>query len=328
MSRKERFGREQWYDANGVLQTDREYITEYIDSDDRRFINGVRNPWKPCLQVKEVSRGSAEAYGWHSRNVVPSRWFNAQMIPWFVRNYAYVPLDFQENNSFEIIPFLVDLDDTLAMFGKKFAQSLTYGGLTWGVLPFISDVKSLAATVGDILSGIHNTVEKMSPPQARRVPFKVKDHDGYYSLVDIDGTITMTGSWDVGSIIPDSPEEIIQFLLDEIGFHPDLKTIWDVIPLSFVADYFLPVGDVLESVHPRGWFRPTIGFYGGWSCKANVSLKGNRAWQGSLGKLDIYYRSEAGDHLVLPTRAPMIHPEWSAPSWREIFNTWYLTKGR
>jgi hypothetical protein len=147
------------------------------------------------------------------------------MIPWFVRNYAYVPLDFQENNSFEIIPFLVDLDDTLAMFGKKFAQSLTYGGLTWGVLPFISDVKSLAATVGDILSGIHNTVEKMSPPQARRVPLKVKDHDGYYSLVDIDGTITMTGSWDVGSIIPDSPEEILQFLLDEIGFHPDLKTI-------------------------------------------------------------------------------------------------------
>jgi hypothetical protein len=114
-------------------------------------------------------------------------------------------------------------------------------------------------------------------------------------------------------------------LLDTLGVHPDLKTAWDIVPLSFVVDYFIPVGDILESLHPRGWAPSCYQFTGYQSL--------------SLTTIDTYYVSNSSYTLglnpyirkryqrsYLNTSVGAHSPvKWSAPSLKEIFNTAYLT---
>jgi hypothetical protein len=54
------------------------------------------------------------------------------------------------SSSFGIIQFFAELDDTLAMFTKRFLRKLSYGSVTWGVLPFIQDLRALAATLNNL----------------------------------------------------------------------------------------------------------------------------------------------------------------------------------
>lgn len=233
---------------------------------------------------------------------------------------AYLQLDFQENNNFELIPFLADWDATLLMFSRKFLKEISYGALTWGVLPFISDVKSLIASLQDIYGGMQASYEKIVGKRiSRRCRFQfILTHSEFE--YDVIGTVNYSG-YVTGQILPDNLFDSILVLLDEIGLHPDLKTIWDVIPLSFVADYFAPVGDALESIHPRGWFRPSFEISGGHSIKASISMRGRSAFQGNCGSYTLYDRRPGV--LNLPSRPP-VDPSFKAPGLKEIFNTGYL----
>lgn len=239
---------------------------------------------------------------------------------------AYLSLDFQENNTFELFTALADLDGTIAMFSRKFIKSMNYGALNWGVLPFISDLKSLANSITDAIDGIKKAYENLVGKRiTRRCAFSgqlevpVMEYKATYS-----GTFTFSG-YLVGDLgIPDAPHELFQVFLDELGVHPDLKTVWDVIPLSFVVDYFIPVGDFLESLKPRGWFRPTFRVEGGSSVKAELrqmpfgGTGGSASWS-------VYVRQPGV--VEVPSRPPN-DVGLETPSPREIFNTYYLGAAR
>lgn len=47
-------------------------------------------------------------------------------------------------------------------------------------------------------------------------------------------------------------------MLDNMGLYPDLSTIWNAIPFSFVVDYFIPIGKRLEASFGE-WDWQTVG---------------------------------------------------------------------
>lgn len=55
-----------------------------------------------------------------------------------------------------IIQIIAEFDDTLALFGKRFWQQLSYGSFTWAVMPFVSD----AVAVCDALSNLSQSMDR------------------------------------------------------------------------------------------------------------------------------------------------------------------------
>lgn len=229
---------------------------------------------------------------------------------------------------FEILPFLLELDETIAMFTRKFlAQAIknpkgTYGMVTWGIQPFISDLKKLLNDVRNIY-GKMPTI-KQSIKRMRRVSYK-RPWGTHGIPLDIVGTVRVRGERTF--LFPAHAGRIQKalWLLDQIGFHPDLKTVWDILPYSFAVDYFLPVGDILESLHPRGWIRSSSSFDGTYSFKGQVAVGHNLA-AGDSARFNVenwtYYSVyERGN---VPSYDSPAFPEWKAPSLKEVFNTAYL----
>lgn len=232
----------------------------------------------------------------------------------------HIGLDFQEDNSFDLIPFLTDWDDTIAMFSKKFIKELSYGSITWGVLPFLSDLKSLKGSLEAINDKILTSYQKiLGKPVTRRFNIDQSWDDGIFRYKS-KTTVSLKGFID-GQILPDTPVSALQVLLDEIGANLDLKVAWDIIPFSFVADYFLPIGDCLESLHPRGWFNPTFTVTGGVSVKMEIEQVAYADGRSGVFEYTYFYRSPGVFNVG---SRPTVQPKFEAPSLKGLFNTAYL----
>lgn len=307
--------------------TDR--LKESITYTNSKKVNGHFVGYNTCyhLRVKPGSTyidniASIRSDAWDFREFVPFGSIEAYAL-----QAAHISLDFQKNDGFELIPFLMDWDSTMLMFTKKFWEKLSYGAVTWGVLPFISECKALLETLLDLNGRIRDAMTKILNRRiTRRTRWIYPSIEQTEFRYKVEGTTTVSGHLTGGLSLPDSEIYKGLILLDEFGVHPDLKTVWDVIPLSFMVDYFLPIGDMLESLHPRGWFAPTLSLSGGHSVKYTVEQfpRGLRR-EGDSCEYEVYLRNPG--LLTLPTR-PTVSPPYEAPSILELFNTVYLTQGR
>jgi hypothetical protein len=239
--------------------------------------------------------------------------------------------DVADNNDFEIIPFIADIDGTIAMFSKKFLRDISYGAFTWGVLPFLSDLRALAQSLMDLYTGLKNY------PRCTRVRRRVSYSKAFayedtfalgvdYPIQQIEAQISVNGV--ITFYPPDlsKPLNRLRLLLDEIGFHPDLKTAWDVIPLSFVLDYFIPIGDLLESLHPRGWGSYHYDFSGYLTAKGRYTT----AWTSQIfGQPRSLYVPSTWEFYEREFRSTALSNNegvsFETPSLKELFNTTYLT---
>lgn len=83
--------------------------------------------------------------------------------------------------------------------------------------------------------------------------------------------------------IPSSP---LREYLDYVGLYPDLGTLWNALPFTFIIDYFVPIGEALEG---ESWIQPRIHCV--WS---TVSHKIEGSWKiRILGLVN-------QDHILLP----------------------------
>lgn len=228
------------------------------------------------------------------------------------------------------------MDGTLATFTLKFWKQISYGSVNWGVLPLISDLKGLYASASDVFfqhdalikefeKGSHNISYHWEWQRSYPRASPMKSYDVFFK-----GTVRLSGRRVVTPPPVDDFLGFLYFMLDELGVHPDLKTVWDIVPLSFVADYFLPIGDSLEAIHPRGWYHPTAYFSGGLTISGetvtlNIPLSEYRP--GGVRARHNVYRRVYGVNNILPTRPPM-KIQWQSPNARELFNTAYLARGR
>lgn len=307
--------------------------------------------------ISDSQKGSGDC--WHSKVVRPligeltrpvqHDMFHSHLISWYhphpqdhvdalIREYVNKTVfgDINSDSDFELLPFLAELDDTIAMFSWKFIKDLSYGSFTWGIMPFISELKGLFKSIDAILNSAPPKVQK-TLNRKRRValeePFVLPPPGVISSYVyKTFGVFRVRGSRKF--IFPAHSERIQKalWLLDTLGAHPDLKTAWDLLPASFVVDYFLPVGDLLESLHPRGWLAAGTSFEGTASFKGDIhtALSGKPPGRGSRWSLVQFYNEMYCTHRVYRRvhsvwgQAPT-SITWKSPSARQLFNTAYLT---
>lgn len=235
-------------------------------------------------------------------------------------------LKFQENNDFSVIQAVAELDDTIAMFSKKFIKSLfsksSYGAISWGVVPFVNDLKALYSNFEDIFLGKAFSERVRRCRVAANIPRTVVNAN-YFGTVH--GNVRLSGTY----TLPDlTIGDALAIILDELGANPDLSLAWDLVPLSFAANYFLPIGKAIDTLHPRGWYEPEVLFDGTVSLKlhctsyllhpndsANIPAKGLVS-----GKV---YRRMPYSYSFGPQK---FRPKmsWKAPLAEQLFSAAYL----
>jgi len=226
------------------------------------------------------------------------------------------------SSKFGIIQFVAELDETIASFGKRITEQLSYGNITWGILPFVSDIQAML----EALLNLYANLETISYEDTGKI-----NKGGFldlnaYSMNSVKGTFRNKG---VASI-PGGND--ILALYDRLGFHPDIATAWDLVPLSFLVDYLLPIGTTLESLHERGWVR-LVSFEGWSSIDVTVEAKthtvGDYIGQGLTSSSHHYERwySQTSLDLDVPAQDPQT-PSLGSLSFQEAFNMLYIGSSR
>lgn len=270
-------------------------------------------------------------------------------------------------SKFELIPTLMDLDSTIKMITDKFPSTArqtrraplpkvetvppgesrdrliqkyrdVHSEAMWGWIPFIGDVPKFRKAI----EGQFRNVEKYGS-ESTQIPhnystsvsrsYLVPNRSGNW-VKSIEGKVSMSGFITTSFGLGQNTAGFRQLIsaLDMLGVHPDAKTAWDVMPLSFVADYFLPIGDTLEKIHPRGWMTGGISFTGWLTAKLEVtcteSLIHNNVQRHSLGVSEhlFYERRFVSGITVNGFTKPSESKGWEAPSPANLFNTLVLSK--
>lgn len=264
-------------------------------------------------------------YRWFFENcpAVPDLYIIYQQLnPYLVSlNWDKLP----SSSQFGILQILAEIDDTLLMFTRKFWQSISYGSITWGVIPFVSDLVAVANAVANLaldLSQFSYEDELVVPIGYDYVP-TVTDYNRL--IVDGKAVLRHTGFGDLSFQNPAS------LALDWLALHPDLATAWDLIPFSFVVDYLFPVGDFLESFRGGGWVK-ALRFNGWRTCLITGTVTEEHASTGwptvrsPSGSFSAFTRVFHND--ILTVYADHDSPSFETPSIREMFNILYLLMGR
>lgn len=280
-----------------------------------RFLDPLPGPG-PCSHFKSSLTPIGYDYGTNTSwrvSPLPAPEVAIPSLPWVESmNWDKLPSSTQSG----IIQILAELDDTLAMFTKRFWRALNYGAWTWGVVPFVSDLIAVADAVGNI--GID--LDSFSYEDQFNIDLPASEPNGANPWVWAGGQakIRYTGKADMSFQLPGS------IALDWLGFHPDLATAWDLIPFSFVVDYLIPIGDFLEQFRSGGWVKTV--YFTGWQ---TVSLQGEVKYDygepytcfGSAS-VSTFSRHYGGFVLTVDTDIDPLMLE--IPSYREMFNLLYL----
>lgn len=242
-------------------------------------------------------------------------------------------LDFQKNNNFNA---LVTAGEIITGGGNKLAKKLVpppsrfarvvngYAGAKWGLLPFASDVQSIYNSYKDVMRG--GISKELNTPKRIEKTFPVNfPREGTNPQLEgsfVVGNLRLSGVLTVGNA-PSTAMGMLPILLDELGVHPDLNTLWDLVPGSFVLDYFLPVGDMLSNMHPRGWFKPSYSFTGrmSWQLQATACIKTTYLDKVSrIYKTFRYYNRGATAPGRIPSKYSPKDIDWPSPSVSNIFD--------
>ena len=231
----------------------------------------LRNPDKNILQV-------ASEYNF---NVDIPTEFRGNMA-----RSAYLQLQLFDGNGISFVRDMLALRNVLsgikdidfASFSKG-AKSISDAYLSWhyGARLTISDTKSL-------ISGMKN----IAYIRRKMLTRKCSSFQGWYN----DHMIFHNGRY--SAFVPGPPEQLgnLRRILNDFDLLPTMGNMWDLIPYSFVVDWALNVGDVLDSIDLLNTYQKLGIQYSGFSVKAtrfNVNIGG-----GYDLNLKFYHRSYSG----------------------------------
>jgi hypothetical protein len=148
-------------------------------------------------------------------------------------------------NSVNMIAFLKDLRHPTEMIPKlKNLRKLktiadNYLTVEYGILPTISDLQSIRQA----LEGIKPYVDRNG----------FSTYNASYRDSSTAGNTTYSLEQHIKIAIEDEDSDLIQLLnrIESSGFAPTFQNIWDLVPYSFVIDWFIDIGDFLERVDTR-----------------------------------------------------------------------------
>jgi len=229
------------------------------------------------------------------------------------------------SSSASLIQTLAEMDETLLIFTRKFWAQLNYGAFTWGIVPFVKDVCAWSHTVSRALRAI-NGAESNRYRNASTFAYTNSDlmvSNNWTLKTSVQIELSRSGNYTLSGI-----QKSLQWL-DRLGFHPDLATAYDLVPLSFAVDYFLPIGEFLTNLFQRGWVNEIS--YNGWLSYnseykytfGNPEIKPH--WASATGSQTYSLFTRGFDSSVLHTEPVRFDiPEFSLPTLLQIFNTQYL----
>lgn len=257
---------------------------------------------------------------------------------------AIKPLPLNRNkllssSQFGLLQAIAELDDTLGIFAIKFWRNLSYGSITWGILPLVSEFQALAQQANNLSKRARDNFQPYEDEFTSELPSTMSFSSGGYSYdYQVSGSCTQRLSGTV--TIPELP--ILEFY-DRIGFHPDVATAWDLVPFSFVVDYLLPIGDYLESISNRGWIK--VANFTGWSTaklEGSCTFLGHKVaptsaerypaayYTGAVYDFELFSRSLNTATVIVDEENESSAPSLKLPSFRQLINTAYLagTRGK
>lgn len=311
-----------------AFKQDEEYFFDVVGS----------KGFNPCNHVLVTNYGSELAY--FSRdtyllyedfgNASSMASFTPKILDHFLDDFVF-ELGFQKNDDFELLNFLWELDDTLDIFSKKFWQSLSYGSVQWGLLPFISDVKGIYNSLTDLFTSkigkeISQNKNRFISRRFRDVSLRSEASPGERDYWSFDGTVHLHGFINLVNEVSDSMT-VLSIFLDELGVHPDLKTVWDLIPMSFIVDYYIPIGDSLEKIHPRGWFAPEITWDGAGSITGYYATSSPFYYTPTPVAQALVHVRRTDLHYRKSSRRP-VQLQWKTPSLLQLANTAYVSRSK
>lgn len=151
-------------------------------------------------------------------------------------------------NSANMIAFIRDLKDIKSLIpklkelGKLSTHASNYLAVEYGVLPTLSDLKAIW--------------EAFSPTKFtdqlgyRRV--SAYDTVGFFhNIMQVDAPVQQTRRIHLAINELDTGLDALVEKARSIGIFPSLTNLWDLVPYSFVLDWFVDVGSVLERIDTR-----------------------------------------------------------------------------
>lgn len=242
------------------------------------------------------------------------------------------------SSDFGALQAIAELDDTLGLLTTKFWKELSYGSITWGILPLVSDIQAVADQIGNLAKRQAQNRQSYEDERSTSV-------SGTYDIPVWPRVIRadIEGEWKqrlTGESTTPAGNPLLE-VYDRVGFHPDIATAWDLVPLSFVVDYLIPIGDYLEQSSNRGWIK--VVNFSGWS---TASFSGKITFKGVVSSpapsetiaygstevgsfdLEIFHRSRLLGSVLSDEDESVPLPSIKMPNMRQLINTAYLAGSR
>lgn len=237
-------------------------LVKHIDWDVQKSRSGVIAAWQ-SLPVMSIVTTTENLRGGFPRENIRSSLSITQArrdINSLCRRLLYTKFDYElehpgvlaerasqkvNANKVNMIAFLADLKNPRAMIPKlrnlSKLKDLADGYLSveYGLLPTIDDLKSIVEAF------------QRSRPYLDKNGFKT--YNAVHTIPASNSLATLSITQRIKLAISDMDEGMHSLAnsLDNAGFFPTFENLWDLIPYSFVIDWFVNVGDILERIDTR-----------------------------------------------------------------------------
>jgi len=279
-------------------------------------IPGRQSPWynASSLVLKPATKAifSPQHFrGWINTHAIPS----LEEYPFDLEGISYGELAMKASekvnrNQTNMIAFIRDLRDPKAMMLKlkNLRKLKTHAGnylaVNYGILPTISDLKEIAEAF------------KKRQPYLDRNGWKT--YNANHIVSSGSNGITVTLEQRIKLAIQDEDNGFVDLMnrVDSSGFAPTLENIWDLIPYSFVLDWFIDIGGFLERVDTRMRLARLDIKYATMSRKAiktrNINFLPGTLYTGTLSL--VQYSRWTKDHSPVPPlffqNTPTVSNHW------------------
>jgi len=121
------------------------------------------------------------------------------------------------------------------------AASNTWLAYSYGLRPLVNDV---ADAISVLDKGLRDPIKPivLRSSKTQQVHGFATDYGYYHDIVD--GSVRVSGKVEFWI---DNP---VLYTLEQVGFVNPLSVAWELVPFSFVVDWFIPIGDYLTNVVP------------------------------------------------------------------------------
>jgi len=129
------------------------------------------------------------------------------------------------------------------------------------IRPLINDIKSFAFAAYNWHTAYESLRKKLANPlklseRLNDKGFHVNRVEDSLSINTVECDWVSTSVWTVRATftLPPSPLEPLFRNLFSVAGSPSISTVWDLVPFSFVVDWFFPIGDLLDdyALNPLG----------------------------------------------------------------------------